>query len=95
MISVLLIAILAQAAAPQIHVDADGFVTVIEAPEVRAQERRNIEMLDEALRTGAAWRHEREGSPAEVIEEYERILESGMELAPEVKHRITTQLREA
>lgn len=92
MLSVLLIVILAQPAATEVHVDEDGFITVTEDPEARAREQEHIELLNEASRAGTAWREFREGDLVEVIEKHERVLESGMELEPKVRRGITSVL---
>ncbi|HDP35566.1 MAG TPA: hypothetical protein ENN29_10705, partial [Candidatus Hydrogenedentes bacterium] len=94
MITALLLAALAQTATPEIRIDENGFVTVVETPEARARERQHLEMIVEAEQAYKEYQSNRTGDALAVIEKYERILESGMELNPRVHHNIALRLAE-
>lgn len=94
MIHLALIIILAQLSAPEIAVDQDGYVTVIESPEERAEEARNIDILTKAARAYNNYRNSREGNLEELIAQHAWILESDMELVPEARQMINNQLIE-
>lgn len=92
MIHLALIMILAPFGAPEIVIDEDGFVTVIESPEERAAEQRNMDMLAEAAQAYRIYHNTREGDLDEVIVKHEKLLESGMTLVPEVRSYIANAL---
>lgn len=92
MIHLALIMILAPFGAPEIVIDEDGVVTVIESPEERAAEQRNMDMLAEAAQAYRVYHNTREGDLDEVIVKHEKLLESGMTLVPEVRSYIANAL---
>ncbi|NLN94214.1 MAG: hypothetical protein GX130_13030 [Candidatus Hydrogenedens sp.] len=92
MIQLALIMILAPFSAPEIIVDEDGFVTVVESPAEQAKEEKNMDLLAEATRAYHDYRNKGEGDLDEVLAKYERLLESGLEFVPDVRTDIANVL---
>jgi len=92
MITGIVIMILSQVSSPEIQIDENGFVTLIETPEACALEQKNIALLAEADRAYSEYRKHGAIDASTVIEIYEDVLESGMELDPDVQRTITSRL---
>ncbi|HNZ49831.1 MAG TPA: hypothetical protein PKN92_13380 [Candidatus Hydrogenedentes bacterium] len=88
MIQLVLIMVLAPFGAPEIVVDQDGLVTLIESPE----ERANEEAFSGAVRAYNDYRNNGKGDLEELIAQHERILESDRELVPKGRQMIGNQL---
>lgn len=89
MINILLIIILTQAEVPGIHIDEDGFVTVIENLDERSREEQRIQIMKEAEKYYDGGRFP---DVSIAIEKYERVLNSGIELARETHLTVVLRL---
>ncbi len=94
MIHLVLLVVCAQSPMPEIIVAPDGFVTVIEDPQDYAREQEHIEMIQEAYRAYNRYRKGVEQDLGEVIRKLEAVLNSGMELVPELRQRMSATLAE-
>lgn len=90
MMQLVLIMILAPFGASEIIVDEDGFVTLIESPEVRAKEA----IFAETVRAYNNYRNTGEGDLEALILQHEALLESDRELVPKARQMIGNQLAE-
>lgn len=90
--NVMIMVCLVQIYSPEIIIDENGLVTLIEAPEARALEQQHIALLEEADCAYSEYRKNDTVDAATVIGMYEDVLESGMELEPDVQRTITSRL---
>lgn len=94
MIKILSLVILTAFTAPEIIVDEDGFVTLIESPEERAREESDLARLEAVGQAFYQYHKNKEGDLAEVIALHEAILDSDMDIVEAVRGALLSRLAE-